>query len=273
MNSKKITPVLLLTFVLSLTLFGCTDRATNTTGANNTSNPATSSASGNPSPSNSTVSNPTAATSDTSGNANANANSSSTALKMTVVKYSFVSTGLVNYYIGVVRNDGSNSVKQVIMHLVDDSGRVISTDDAPETMLPQVFDLPPGQSVGFSMMYEGSPIKHPTFSFEQQPDDTNLADAKLTVVSSQQGTASDGNPNIEGDIRNDSATSANLWSLNAVAYDDAGNVVAVGSGAAADPAQPLKGHSTIKFSVTLSPGNVKIAKYELFASGVTMGLN
>ncbi|PZR97819.1 MAG: hypothetical protein DLM69_09310 [Candidatus Chloroheliales bacterium] len=277
MKIQKTRSTLLLVILLSVTLMGCEGNAsTSGSGAANqpsntssrntsSSNPPTSSGSATSSPSatgdNGTASNPTP-------NDNGSGN-----LKLTVAKYALVTGDLINYYIGVVRNDGSSTIRQAIMHLVDDSGKALSTDDAPEMLLPQVFALPPGQSVGFSMMYEGKPIKHPQFSFEQQPDDTNLAAVKLTIVSSQAGVASDGNPDIEGQITNDSDTSANLWSVSAVAYDDAGNVVAVGSGGAADPAQGLKGHTTIKFSVTLSPRSAKVVKYDLFASGVTMGLN
>lgn len=263
MKAQRIIPALVFTIALSLTLVGCNDSS----GGNGSAGNSTGSSGGNTSASGNAANSPTAADSSA---ANSNSGGSGN-LKLTVVKFNLVTQGKLNFYVGVVRNDGSASVSNPVMHLLDDSGKPVD-DNASETMLNQVVVLPPDQSVGFKILYSGSPIQHPQFSFDLET--TDLTPLKLTVADSQLTNSAFGiadSPDeitVAGDVTNNDDALADLWRVNAIGYDASGNVLDVSTGQAADSTQKLTAHSTIKFVVNLLPGNAKVTKYDLFVWGV-----
>lgn len=268
MKPQKTIPALLLTITLSLTLFGCTDNSGNaSSAANSQANQPTSASNSNAAAGGCGGDQSNSSSTDSSGN------SGSGNAGLTVVQYAYVcdNANASNYYIGVVKNEGSATVNNVEMNLVDASGTVVG--DTDYQLLRGVFGLPPGQSVGFSIM-QGIPVQHPQFAFKLLPPSGDSdKPIKIIVISSTLATASDGSAHVEGEVRNDGDSSADIWMVDVIGYDTNGNVVAVGSGDAADTQNTPRftAHSTMKFRAILKPGNAKVAKYDLFAPSLTYG--
>jgi hypothetical protein len=85
------------------------------------------------------------------------------------------------YYIGVVKNNSSATLKQISASLVDDSGNVLPGDKAVDVSLIVVV-LPPGKSAGFNIQSDQL-VSKPSFKFTAQtvnPGDT-LQPADLSV--------------------------------------------------------------------------------------------
>ncbi len=279
MNTRKMLPTLLFVMLLSVTLMACdSSSSTGNPGSGAASQPTTSTAS-NPPPSSGNSATAIPAASGNSATANPAASSGSGNGKLTLVKYvplKLASAAGDTYYIymGIIRNDSNVTVSQPTMQLIDDSGKV--NDGANESLLAEVIELPPGQSVGFNMMYFGAPIKNPQFKLTVDPT-AGLASlyANMTVLSQKASTSADGHHMLTGTVKNDSAKSSDLWSVNVIAYDASGNVVDTGKGNGAnagnanDSGIPFKAQSTQKFSVTLSDLAGKATRYDVFASGCT----
>ena len=282
MNTRKILPTLLFAVLLSITLLAC-DSGGNAGSANNgaVSQPTSSNAS-NPPPSNNAATASPAAASGSSSSANA-ANTGAGgagAVKLTVVKYVATDNnpGTSTDYLGIIKNDGTTTALQPMFQVVDDSGH---TQDIPNTNGLENAILPPGQSAGFNLIYQGADIKHPQFKasgFTLAP--AAGIPAQLSVVSSQFTTSSTGVQAVEGEVKNDSDHSVTYWMINVIFYDASGSIVDVNDGSNNDTGPNgselnLAAHSTSKFHVGVSQpfadassaSGVKATKYDLFVSG------
>ncbi|PZR97821.1 MAG: hypothetical protein DLM69_09320 [Candidatus Chloroheliales bacterium] len=266
MKIKKSIPTLLLAILLSVTLAGCGGDSASNSGPGGAATQPASTSSGNATGSGSNG--PTSSTGSASSSPAVNTGSASGTIKLSVVKYVLIPAeegGLTSYYLGIVRNDGTVPAMQLQMHLMDDSGK---QTNASGTLL-EFGNLPPGQSIGFNLAYTGqNPINHPQFKVDGVAVDSSIAFqfGKLTVLSQQRGTSSDGYPTLEGEVRNDGDKEIDLWEVNIIAYDASGNIVDVGSASpAGDSTFPA--HTTAKFRTILSDRGAKAARYDLFATG------
>jgi|GEM_PF-1683439 len=267
MNTRKMLPTLLFAAILSLTLFGCDSGSNSSSAANNAANQPT-----NASVSNHPVANPPSGASNATSSAG-----SGGATKLTLVKYvplQLSSGGQTYYdYIGIIKNDGNSSVAQPRIQLMNDSGTVLGTG-VTEGLLAEVYALPPGQSVGFNMLYMmGASIKQPQFKLSVEGDSALVKMCTKLPVLSQQASTSGVGQLLTGTVKNDTAHSLIMWSVNVIAYDDSGNIVDTGSGNGAsagnanDSGIPFDAQSTQKFSVTLTSSAAKATHYDLLASG------
>jgi len=177
-------PTLLFAAILSLTLFGCDSGGSSNSGA--TRQPTTSA-------SNPPRSNSHAAASPSSNSTASKAGAGSTSdIKLTVVKYITTTDsnpGFSTHYLGIVKNEGSITAKELMVRVVDDSGQV---QEQPAGDVEYAL-LPPGQSAGFNMDYVGGDIKHPQFNASGTAitaDDPQPA--QLSIVSSQFATSPTG---------------------------------------------------------------------------------
>ncbi len=271
MKTLKTLPTLLLTLLLAALLAGC--------GGDNSASQSSQPTSGT---SGGQANQPTTASSGSSGSNNPGAGSSGNSAfnpadLQIVTTASYTSPLGLYYYIGVVKNNGSATLKDIQPTLVDDSGNTIPQDKAPETDLTRVI-LPPGSSAGFNLQYDQL-IGKPSYKFTAQvvnPGDT-LQPAKISLVNDKLGAGNmPKSQKITGEIKNDSDKNAILWTVNVMGYDASGKLVEVTSGTSLQNAAAqggFKAHGTLQFEANLGSGNpygnkgATVAKYDLFASG------
>ncbi len=266
MKTLKTLPTLLLTLLFAALLAGC--------GGDNSASQSSQPTSGT---SGGQVNQPTTASSGSSGSNNSGGSAFNPADLQIVTTASYTSSLGLYYYIGVVKNNGSATLKDIRPTLVDDSGNTVPEDKAPEIDLTRVI-LPPGSSAGFNLQYDQL-ISKPSYKFTAKvvkPGDT-LQPAKISVVNDKldAGNAPK-SQKITGEIKNDSDKNAILWTVNVMGYDASGKLVEVTSGTSLQNAAAqggFKAHGTLQFEANLGSGNpygnkgATVAKYDLFASG------
>ncbi len=181
------------------------------------------------------------------------------------------------YYIGVVKNTGSQTAKQIKVTLLDDSGNAVAEGKAAEADLVRVI-LPPGKSAGFSVQYDQQ-VNRPGYKLSAQTvgASDSLQPAQLSVVNDKLGAGdTPKSQKITGEIKNDSDKDVVLWAVNVMAYDASGNLVEVTSGASVQNAAAqggFKAHGSLPFEANLGTGSpygnkgATVAKYDLFVSG------
>ncbi len=269
MNTRKKLPTLLFAMLISVVLFGCDSGGNAGSASSGTASQPTTAHVGNPPPSGISSASPTASSASSSGD-----------VKLTVVSYvaTNINPGTSTEYLGIIKNDGNVATVQPMLQVVDDSGH---TQDVPNTNGLENAILPPGQSAGFNMIYQGADLKHPQFKASgfAIPADT-AQPAKLSIASSQLATSDSGAQAVTGEVKNDSDHAATYWMVNVIFYDSSGKIVDVNNASnfnagAGGGALKLAAHSASKFHIdvtdafaaTSSASGVKATKYDLFVSG------